>query len=84
MSKQSVRAFVAAVKEQMRLGNVTASTEHHLRREFQGVGWDREEALHAAKVDFEIGRLEREAQTLRVLRNTWFGELAAGGSGSAT
>jgi len=76
MSEQTVRGFVSAVKEQMRLGNVTANTEHHLRREFSQLGWDRDHAFHAAKVDQEVGRLEREAETLRALRAAWFGEPA--------
>ena len=83
MTEQSVSAFVAAVKEQMRLGNVTANTEHHLRREFSQLGWDRDHSFHAAKVDLEIGRLEKEAETLRTLRKAWFGEPATTGPSPA-
>jgi hypothetical protein len=77
MAHQTISAFVAAMKEEMRLGRVTAQTEHHLRREFSGIGWHRDDALHAMKVDEEIGRLETQARVLRTLREAAFGTMPA-------
>jgi hypothetical protein len=73
MAHQTISTFVASLKHEMRLGRVTPQTEHHLRRELSGIGWHREDALHAIKVDEEIARLETQARVLRTLRNEAFG-----------
>ncbi len=73
MSQEIIRSFVAALQREMRVGRVTAQTEHHLRREFSAIGWNRDDALHAAKVDEEIARLETQARVLRELRIATFG-----------
>jgi hypothetical protein len=80
MAHQTISAFVASLKYEMRLGRVTPQTEHHLRREFSGIGWDRDDALHALKVDEEIGRLETQARVLRTLREAAFGAMSPIGS----
>jgi hypothetical protein len=75
MARQTIAAFVASLKEEMRVGRVTSQTEHHLRREFSEIGWDRDDALHASKVDEEIRRLETQARVLRTLREAAFGAM---------
>jgi hypothetical protein len=77
MARQTISAFVASMKQEMRLSRVTPQTEHHLRREFSEIGWDRDDALHAIKVDEEIRRLETQARVLRTLREAAFGAIAA-------
>lgn len=77
MTEETIRAFVASLKREMRVGQVTAQTEHHLRREFSQIGWNRDDTLHAAKVDEEIRRLEAEVRVLRTLREQAFGNLPA-------
>jgi hypothetical protein len=72
MARRNVAAFVTGMKRAMRVGHIAPETEHHLRYEFSRIGWDRDEALHAAKVDEEIARLELEATMLRRLRNDIF------------
>jgi hypothetical protein len=79
MARQTIGAFVASLKHEMSLGRVTPQTEHHLRREFSGIGWDRDDALHAVKVDEEIQRLETQARVLRMLREAAFGAMPASG-----
>jgi hypothetical protein len=79
MAHETISAFVAALKHEMRLGRVTAQTEHHLRLEFSGIGWHRDDALHALKVDEEIGRLETQARVLRTLREAAFGAMPPAG-----
>ncbi len=76
MSRQTLSSFIASLKEEIRVGRVSAQTEHHLRREFTSIGWDRDDALHAARVDEEIARLETHARVLRSLRVQAFGEPA--------
>ena len=51
----------------------------HLRREFSEIGWDRDDALHASKVDEEIRRLETQARVLRMLREAAFGSMPDAG-----
>jgi hypothetical protein len=80
MARQTISAFVASLKQEMRLGRVTPQTEHHLRREFSEIGWDRDDALHASKVDEEIRRLETQARVLRMLREAAFGAMPPTGA----
>ena len=75
MAHETISSFVAALKHELRLGRVTVQTEHHLRREFSAIGWHRDDALHASKVDEEIGRLETQARVLRTLREQTFGAM---------
>jgi len=79
MAHQTISALVAALKHEMRLGRVTVQTEHHLRLEFSAIGWHRDDALHAMKVDEEIARLETQARVLRALREAAFGAMPAPG-----
>lgn len=76
MTEETIRAFVASLKREMRVGHVTALTEHHLRREISQIGWGGDDTLHAAKVDEEIRRLEGEVRVLRTLREAAFGVMA--------
>ena len=69
MTENVIRGLVASLKREVRNGTVSAATEHHLRREFATIGWDRDPSLHTAKLDEEIRRHEIEAQVLRDLRN---------------
>jgi hypothetical protein len=78
MARQTITAFMASLKREMQLGQIAGTTEHHLRREFSEIGWDRDDALHAHKVDEEIGRLETQARTLRRLRVAAFGPMGGG------
>jgi hypothetical protein len=72
MARQTISEFLASMKHEVRIGRLSASTEHHLRREFSEIGWDRDDALHAAEVDKEIDRLESQARALRELRHATF------------
>jgi hypothetical protein len=60
--------FVSALQQEQRRGNVSAETELHLRHEFRGLGRDASNTLLASAVETEIERLERQAATLRRLR----------------
>ena len=78
MSQETIGAFVAALKRELRIGHVAPESEHHLRREFATLGWNRDVRLHAGKVDEEIVRLETQARVLRQLRVEAFGEVVSG------
>ena len=73
MTETAIRGLIAALKREVRNGTISAATEHHLRREFAAIGWGRDPALHAAKLDDEVRRHEIEARVLRDLRDTVFG-----------
>jgi hypothetical protein len=73
MTEPTIRAFVAALKREMQAGGVAPQSEQHLRREFAALGWSRDDALHAAKVDEEIARLQNQARVLSALRDEIFG-----------
>ncbi len=75
MTRQIITAFMDALKQEMKVGRIAGTTEHHLRREFSDIGWDRDDALHARKVDEEIRRLETQATVLRQLRIEAFGPM---------
>jgi hypothetical protein len=50
------------------IGNVPSQIEQHLTHEFRKRGMDGSDMMLAAAVDAEIDRLERQAATLRPLR----------------
>ncbi len=66
-------AFIAALKGELRNGNLSDASEQHLRYEFRRIGWDAPDDRFAASISEEIGRLEREIATLRRLRASCFG-----------
>ena len=53
-----------------RQANVSSETEQHLKHEFRKLGRDASPTLLAAAVEAEIDRLERQATSLRRLRET--------------
>jgi hypothetical protein len=73
MTENPIRGLIAALKQEVRNGTISAATEHHLRREFAAIGWDRDPLLHAAKLNDEVRRHEIEARVLRDLRDAAFG-----------
>jgi hypothetical protein len=60
--------FIAALQQEQRIGNVSSETEQHLKHEFRKLGRDASGATLAVVVEAEIKRLERQAATLRRLR----------------
>jgi hypothetical protein len=67
--------FVTALQVEQRTGNVSSETVQHLKHEFRKLGGpDASCAVLAAAVDAEIARLERQAATLRQLREFLLGE----------
>ena len=70
-----VGQFIAALQQEQRIGNVSAETEQHLKHEFRKLGGARAaNNVLAAALDAEIDRLERQAATLRRLRDDLLGE----------
>jgi hypothetical protein len=65
--------FIDGLQRERRSGNVSAETEQHLKHEFRKLGWRASDATLAAAVGAEIGRLDREAATLRKLQEGLFG-----------
>lgn len=65
--------FVSALQQEQRRGNVSAETEQHLKHEFRGLGRDASNSMLADAVEAEIDRLDRQAATLRQLRETLLG-----------
>jgi hypothetical protein len=65
--------FIAALQAEQRSGNVSSETEQHLKSEFRHLGRDASAATLAAVVEAEIDRLERQAATLRGLREAVLG-----------
>jgi hypothetical protein len=65
--------FIARLQSERRGGNVSSETEQHLKHEFRKLSRDASDLILSAAVDPEIDRLEREAATLRKLRETLFG-----------
>jgi hypothetical protein len=61
--------FIASLQEERRIGNVSGETEQHLKHEFRGLGRDASVRTLATAIDAEIDRLERQAATLRRLRD---------------
>ena len=52
---------------------MSAETEQHLKHEFRGLGRDASNSKLTRAVEAEIDRLERQAATLRQLRETLLG-----------
>jgi hypothetical protein len=65
--------FIADLQREQRIGNVSSETEQHLKHEFRKLRWDAPRTMLAAAVGAEIERLERQAATLRKLRETLLG-----------
>jgi hypothetical protein len=61
--------FIADLQREQRIGNVSSETEQHLKHEFRKLGRDASGSTLAAAVEAEIERLERQAATLRRLRD---------------
>jgi hypothetical protein len=64
--------FIANLRKERRLGNVSSETEQHLKHEFRKLGWDAPDSTLAAAIGSEIDRLRLEAETLRKLRASLF------------
>ena len=60
--------FIADLQAKRRIGKIAYDTEQHLKHEFCHLGSDASAVALAAAVDAEINRLERQAATLRRLR----------------
>ena len=60
--------FIADLQAERRIGNVAYDTEQHLKHEFRHLGLDASADALAAAVKAKIDRLERQAATLRRLR----------------
>jgi hypothetical protein len=65
--------FIAELQQERRGGNVSNETEQHLKHEFRKLGREASDLILSAAIGSEIDRLEREAATLRRLRETVFG-----------
>jgi hypothetical protein len=65
--------FIAQLQSERRGGNVAGETEQHLKHEFRKLGRDASDLILSGGHGSEIDRLEREAATLRTLRDTVFG-----------
>jgi len=61
--------FISALQTEQSIGNVSSETEQHLKHEFRVLGRDASSTSLAEAVDAEIERLERQAATLRRLRD---------------
>ena len=61
--------FITDIQREQRVGNVSSETEQHLKHEFRKLGRDASGPTLAAAVEAEIVRLERQAATLRRLRD---------------
>ena len=65
--------FITDLQAEQRMGNVSSETEQHLKHEFRKLGRDASLTMLAASVEAEIDRLDRQAATLRRLRETLLG-----------
>jgi hypothetical protein len=65
--------FITGLQREQRVGNVSSETEQHLKHEFRKLGRDASGPTLAAAVEAEIDRLERQAATLRLLRDGLLG-----------
>ena len=65
--------FITALQQEQRIGNVSSETEQHLKHEFRKLGRDASNMILGVAVDAEIDRLERQAATLRRLRDGLLG-----------
>jgi hypothetical protein len=66
--------FITALQTEQIIGNVSSETEQHLKHEFRRLGRVASGASLALAVGAEIERLERQAATLRRLRETLLSE----------
>lgn len=66
----SAGQFIAALQREQKIGNVSYETEQHLKHEFRRLGRDASGPVLVKAVEDEIERLERQAVTLRRLRET--------------
>jgi hypothetical protein len=62
--------FITNLQAEQKIGNVSSETEQHLKHEFRKFGRDASSTTLAAAVEAEIVRLERQAATLRRLRES--------------
>jgi hypothetical protein len=62
--------FITGLQREQKIGNVSSETEQRLKHEFRKLGSDALGSILAAAVEAEIERLERQAVTLRRLRET--------------
>lgn len=69
----TVRRFLSDLHSALAQGHVSRDTEAHLRHVFRSLGYDADPHHHAAQVDREVERLEREAFMLKTLRQRFFG-----------
>jgi hypothetical protein len=65
--------FITDLQAEQRIGNVSSETEQHLKHEFRKLGRDASGPMLAVAVEAEIVRLERQAATLRRLRDGLLG-----------
>jgi hypothetical protein len=66
--------FITALQSQRGIGNVSSETEQHLKHEFRKFGGsDASHTTLATAVDAERGRPQRQAATLRRLREGLLG-----------
>jgi hypothetical protein len=65
--------FITSLQDEQKKGNVSSETEQHLKHEFRKLGGDAPNSTLAAAVDAEVDRLERQAATLRRLREGLLG-----------
>jgi hypothetical protein len=62
--------FITDLQREQKLGNVSTETEQHLKHEFRKLGGKASHEMLAAAVEAEINRLERQAATLRRMRES--------------
>ena len=62
--------FITALQAEQKIGNASSETEQHLKHEFRRLGRDAPSPILAAAVEAEIERLEKQAATLRRLRES--------------
>jgi hypothetical protein len=65
--------FTSDLQREQKIGNVSSETEQHLKHEFRKLGRDASSPTLAEAVEAEIERLERQAVTLRRLRESLLG-----------
>jgi len=63
-------SIISDLQREQKVGNVSSETEQHHKHEFRRLGSDASDSMLAAAVEAEIVRLERQAVTLRRLRET--------------
>ena len=77
MSAHAITApFMAALRYEMRIGNVSGETEQHLKHEFRNLGQGASRDVLAGAVTAEIMRLEQQAAALTRLREGYLADPA--------